>query len=137
MNIKYADNFRLLLNDKLCDIADAVLRYYDPCQKKENSCLITDDISDGSVHCCFHGPGSGCWLWRDGCQGRLISCKVWLCHPCFLKAPKDCVDTLQDIERIAIRYGLVRRPTLGDRYVGRDAQIRAAAEMEAKAKENK
>lgn len=132
MNMKYADNFKLLLNEKLCDIADAVLRYYDPCQLEENKCLITDDIAEGSCHCCFHYDGkTGCWLRRDGqCQVRVISCKVWLCDPAQTKADPDCLATLKDIERIAVRYGLVRTPLMGQRYAGRDLQRKAAKAKE-------
>jgi len=39
-----------------------------------------------------------------------------------LKNP-ECLDDLKDIERIALRYGLTRRPLLGERYVGMSAEL--------------
>lgn len=132
MNMGYADNFRLLLNEKLCDLADAVMRYYDPCKKGPDSCLVADNISAGGTeHCCFHSDKkTACWLWRDGCQVRVISCKVWLCAPAAEKAHPDCLETMKDIERIALRYGLVRQPLIGGRYAGRAEQIEAARRKE-------
>lgn len=117
--------FKILMNEKLCDLADAVLHYYNPCQRKDrSSCLVLDHTG---THCCSHSDGSHCPFYKyEACKFKCVRCKIMLCRSALneLKHP-ECLEDLKDIERIAIRYGLTRRPYLGDRYIGMGVELEA------------
>jgi hypothetical protein len=120
--------FKLLLNEKLCDVADAILHYYNPCNLKENACLLTDDMENDSVACCHFSKYDNingerkCQFWNGKCGFRNINCKIFLCATAIQTNP-ECVEDLKNLEIIAARYGLTRKPFLGQRYVGMAAEL--------------
>jgi len=121
--------FLLQLNEKLCDLVDVILLYYDPCKFGVNKCLVTDDIEGSDLHCCNnrYGQGLKCPFLKSGtepCKFRNISCKLWLCATAIENSP-ECVESLKDLEKFALRYGLTKRPLLGQRYVGMSAELAA------------
>lgn len=42
--------FKILLNQRLCDLADLILHYYNPCQFKDGGCLLCKDINTDHLH---------------------------------------------------------------------------------------
>jgi len=113
--------FKILLNEKLCDVADAILFYYNPCQLNGSKCLQGD-----ASYCCLFYPrehnGECKFLKEDGCHFRNIKCKTWLCETAIRKNP-ECVEALKVLESLAKMYGLARRPFLGERYVGKTEEV--------------
>lgn len=124
--------FKLLLNEKLCDLADAFLHYYDPCQRRDNTCLVCENIETSTVHCCYRtkwdrqdGDRHCAFLKNRSCGYRNISCKIWLCATA-MQANPECLSDFKAIEEIARHYDLVRRPFLGQGYAGRSEELAIA-----------
>ena len=127
--------FKMLMNERLYDLAEAVIHYYNPCQRSSRTtCLVIDRLGDVSKHCCFHSDGNHCPFYKNEvCQFKCVRCKIMLCRPALLELKNpECLEDLKDIERIALRYGLTRRPCLGDRYVGMTIEVEAMAKWKNK-----
>ncbi len=111
---------KLLLNEKLCDMADALMLYYDPCGIRDSACKGGDPNP-----CCVNsqfGRG-GCPFMRDGkCNFRNCDCKLWLCETAVKAADPKCIEALKMLEHFAKLFGLVRSPLIGERYSGADKQ---------------
>lgn len=123
---------KIYLNDKLCDIADAILMYYNPCQIKDGSCTLCEDMATDERHCCYRtnhkklDREQHCFfLGKNGCLFRNIKCKIWLCETAIRKTSPECVEALKALETFANIYGLTSRPMLGESYVGRKAECEA------------
>lgn len=121
--------FKILLNEKLCDLADAILHYYNPCRIRLDACLLSDAIGGAACGCCgergkFDKVAGGCQflLEKGRCGFRNIGCKLFLCAAAMKENP-DCVNDLRNLENLAKRHGLARRPYLGDRYAGRTREL--------------
>ena len=122
--------FKLVLNEKLCDLAEAILHYYNPCRRGKNSCFLYPEPVPGKG-CCYKTKFDDkdredrrCqFLSTEGCRFRNIGCKIWLCAPAIGRADLDCIESLRALEKVARRYGLMRRPFLGDRYVGKAEEL--------------
>lgn len=118
--------FKIYLNDRLCDIADTILMYYNPCQIKDGKCLL------GEKFCCFRtrfkrldGSEECQFLGENGCTINNLQCKIWLCETALRKTNPECVEALKGIEAFAKIYKLTDRPFLGESYVGRKAEREA------------
>jgi hypothetical protein len=113
--------FKIALNERLCDLAELILHQYNPCNQQNGSCVA------GSPNpCCSHTRFSkeGCPFSISGrCKFRTIWCKYWLCEMAIRNTVTDCVDTLKNIEQIGKRYGLIGRPYLGEDYVGKNFDL--------------
>jgi hypothetical protein len=77
-----------IIYDELYDLADRIIKKYNPCELSKNRCL------DGKF-CC-----EGCkYLSKDGCTTKALFCKVWLCKNARRKYPYvarllECIKTL-------------------------------------------
>jgi hypothetical protein len=121
--------FKILLNEKLCDLAEAILHYYNPCKFNGNSCLLSDKIGKETNSCCFRSKfdrsneDKVClFLKGRSCGFRNIGCKLFLCYFA-AQENLECVEDLKSLELIAKHYGLMRRPFLGDRYAGMTEEL--------------
>jgi hypothetical protein len=122
--------FKILLNEKLCDLADALLHYYNPCGCVNDICWVSKDPANKHLHCCintkFDKLGDETrvceFLQGNRCGFRNIGCKLFLCATAISKSPQ-CAQDFKDLENLARRYGLVRRPFLGERYAGRTEEL--------------
>lgn len=122
---------KIYLNEKLCDIADAILMYYNPCQIKDGSCTLCLDMATSEQHCCFRskfkkldGEQHCQFLGKNGCTFRNIKCKVWLCETAIRKTDPKCVSALKALEEFSKLYELTYRPYLGESYVGRKLELK-------------
>lgn len=98
--------FKILLHEKLCDLADLFLYYYKPCGIKNGKCLT------GSFPCCIgsrftQNSNEKChFLGLYGCKFKNVECKVYLCNKAFIKANVNCIKSLEAINTIAKIYVL-------------------------------
>lgn len=123
--------FKIVLNEKICDLAEAILHYYNPCELGKDSCLLSRKMGSNTVTCCYetlfdkHGDAERrCQFLKEegGCGFRNVFCKIWLCATAIQNSPQ-CVEDLKDLENLAKRYDLTRRPFLGQRYVGMTKEL--------------
>lgn len=108
------------LDKKLCEIAEALKGYYNPCQLKESTC-----IAGNPNPCCTTATVSGHGvcpnLGLDGCKDIHANCKLWLCMTAVKNTDPECVKAIQFLEKFAAVYGLARHPFTGSpHYVGAD-----------------
>lgn len=113
---------QILLNEKLCDIADALMYYYDCCQIRGSKCRVADENPCCTGRTIF---GEGCpFRHADKCGMRSCQCKLWICDTAVKATDPKCVAALQLLERFGNLFGLVRRPFIGSGYVGSDRPAR-------------
>ena len=109
---------RSFIDQKLCEIADALMHYYNPCEIQGSGCLAGKpnpcclDTSQASGMCQF-------WM-NDRCQFSNCDCKLWLCNTAAQYADPDCVSALKALESFARIFDLVKKPLIGDPYTGVD-----------------
>ena len=122
--------FKILLNEKLCDLIDAILYYYNPCQIKDNSCLLVNDMRNDKRQCCYRSHFASrtedkyCpFLKSDGCSFRNANCKIWLCETAIKNADPKCLESLKNLENISKIYTLGRGPYLREHCVGKNKEI--------------
>lgn len=109
----------IFLNEKLCDIADVLLDYYDCCGIEGASCKA------GEVNPCCTGKtkfGHPCPFWNGKCGFRNADCKLWLCETAVKSTDPKCVEALTLLEKFGLLFNLVRGPIIGQRYSGGDKQ---------------
>ena len=105
--------FKIALNEKLCDLVDVILYQYNPCKldRLNHKCFNRNNLD--KIPCCtfFHcSKGDVCvFLKKDGgCSFKNILCKVSLCELATMKADPECLKVLKLIQDIARMYGLMR-----------------------------
>ena len=99
MNLNNTE-FKILLQNKLCDVVDILLAYYNPCGIKVGG--ICNSVT-GKVFCChntnYESVTGGCVFLSDkGCKVKSLGCKVWLCNEIFDSIPRELKLTLKAIE---------------------------------------
>lgn len=107
---------KLLLNEKLCDIADALLLYYDCCQikpgKDEKSYTCRDGYPNQCNSCMgtrFSGPNQVCpFQYSHMCHFRNIECRAWVCSTVKEQVDSKCITGLKMLEDIAKLYGIMK-----------------------------
>ena len=110
----------ILLNDKLKDMAMAMMTYYDCCGIKGSACKGGDPNP-----CCVNsrfGRGTCPFLKEGGCSFRNAACSLWLCESAIKTTDPKCVEGLKLLEQFGALYGLVRKPFIGHPYSGADKQ---------------
>ncbi len=110
----------ILLNEKLCDIADALMCYYDCCSIKDSACKVADPNP-----CCINSQfGKGlCPFWiNNRCNFRHADCKLWICETAIKTTNPKCIEALKFLEQFARLYGIIRIPLIGESYAGADRQ---------------
>jgi hypothetical protein len=105
--------FKILLNQRLCDFAEEVLYHYNPCKlvRSEHRCINSDDLTRKVCCTFFHrSKGDPCvFLGKEGnCSFRNVLCKISLCEKAIENADPMCMKTLKLIEDIAQLHGLMR-----------------------------
>lgn len=103
--------FKLAMHHKLNEMADLVLRHYDPCQMKNGgaACLAGDPNP-----CCIRtrfkrwdSEDKRCYfLGEKGCTFLNLECKVWLCPIATEQAGQECVDALKAIQTLGKMFGV-------------------------------
>src|SRR3990167_3801292 len=114
------NDLKLFLNEKLCELADVMMTYYDCCHLRGSSCKAGDPNP-----CCKNSQfGKGlCPFWKNNrCNFRNCDCRLWLCETAVKTTDPVCVEGLKLLEQFAKLYGLVRTPLIGERYSGADKQ---------------
>lgn len=113
--------FRETLYRQLYYMTELVLNHYDPCQHKNGGCLVNKEknpcCTSGTV---FSNPRHAPCPYLDNgkCNHLNVSCKIWLCKTAMDNVDPTCVEMLKNIERIAIQFGWMDRPYLGEPYKG-------------------
>lgn len=124
--------FKLALNQKLCDLMDVLIYYYNPCQIKDGNCLRMRTIKDEYKFCCeLYAPkdDKSCnrkcvFLREDGsCGFRNIKCKLWFCETAIRGAAPEFIQAIKVLEEFGKLYKLAREPFLGKGYVGRSKEV--------------
>ena len=112
--------FKLALNERLCDLADLMLHQYNPCQQQNGACVAGDPNP-----CCSNTRfgRTGCPFWGGKCKFRTIWCRNWLCEIAIRNTKPECVDVLKHVQEIGRIYGLIGKPFLGENYVGRASDV--------------
>lgn len=105
------------INQKIIEIGQALMSYYDPCQHRNGTCKAGDPNPCCSGHTIF---GQGCPFWHDRCTFINADCVLWICETAVKSTDPKCVEALQLLERLGHLYGLVRRPLIGEPYKGAD-----------------
>lgn len=95
-------DFRIILHNKLCEVADLFMRQYNPCQWWENKCI------KGTPDCCRNinyeqlKDANNClFLGRNGCSIETLGCKLWFCNEVFDAMPRELKLALKSLEIIA------------------------------------
>jgi len=102
--------FKLLLHQKLCDLADLFLYQFDPCKLTKNgqACLLGDPNpcctrtrfkrEDGKPICKF--------MVDNKCQFENIECKTWFCPKVKEQGNPKCIKSLEALYVIAKLFEL-------------------------------
>lgn len=94
--------FRIYLHRKLCDMADLLIYYYNPCGwecghcKANKTCCHLHQLKTGDGLCDFLDEGR--------CNLPNIKCKTWFCDQVSLPAPLQ--ESLNSLISIAKEYGM-------------------------------
>lgn len=109
----------LFLNQKLIEIAGAMMEFYSPCDLHGSSCRAGDPNP-----CCINSQFRKglCPFWMNGCEFKNCDCKLWICETAIKTTDPKCVEALILLEQFGRLYGLVREPLIGDPYIGADKQ---------------
>jgi hypothetical protein len=107
----------LIMNEKICDIADALILYYDPCKMNGSACKAGDPNP-----CCKHTRfgTDGCPFWDGKCDFRNAKCKLWFCETAIKDTDSRFIDSIKTLEQLGKLYALTSRPFLGQGYIGAD-----------------
>lgn len=118
--------FLCLLDQRLSDLADVLILYYDPCGVGSP----TNDTCRRGHWCCygrhflpFNESGVCPLLGESGCTVKRASCKLWFCETALRAMDPKCLDAFRVLEGLVKLYELGGRPWLGQRYVGRTDEI--------------
>lgn len=108
---------QLFLNEKLCDMADALILFYDPCQMKGSVCKV----GNPNPCCAYTRFGKdGCPFWHGKCEFRNAKCKLWFCETALKNADPKFIESVKILEQMAKLYTFTRHPLLGESYIGAD-----------------
>jgi hypothetical protein len=104
--------FKIHLHNKLCDVADLLMFYYDPCKlDKDGNC------PGGTIgKCCYRTyyekkDGMGCIFLSDKhCTVRNFGCKIWFCFEAFDRFPRELKLVFKALEIIDRVFALSEYP---------------------------
>lgn len=107
----------ILLNEKVCDIADALMLYYNPCELHDFKCKAGNPNS-----CCKHTRfGDGvCPFLKTTCTFRNTKCKLWFCATVLKDIDPKFINSIKILEQFSDLYSLISKPFIGQPYVGAD-----------------
>lgn len=106
---------RIFLDQKLCDIADALLKHYNCCDIQGSGCRVKDPNP-----CCLMKThlGKPCPFWKGYCDFRNSNCKLWLCETACNASDPNCIKGMLLLEQFGEVFGINRKPLIGDSYIG-------------------
>jgi len=108
---------QLFLNEKLCDMADALILFYDPCQMKGSVCKV----GNPNPCCAYTRFGKdGCPFWNGKCGFRNAHCKLWFCYTAMKGTNPKVVEAFTLLEKVGQLFELVDKPIIGQGYIGAD-----------------
>lgn len=116
--------FKIALNERLCDLAELFLYQYDPCRIRGGACLAGDPNP-----CCVYtrfnenGKAEGCPHWKGQCNYRNIWCRHWLCDTAVKSTKSECFEVIKRIQEIGRSFGLIGEPFFGSSYKGADKPL--------------
>ena len=89
--------FKLALNERLCDLVELMLHQYNPCNQQDGGC-----VAGKPNPCCTNTRfgKTGCPFFDGKCKVRLIWCKYWLCEIAIRNTKPECVEVLKHIQEI-------------------------------------
>jgi hypothetical protein len=97
--------------DAIYDIANGLLRKYNPCKHDSDGICEEDRLHHNGRK---HGCCGGCkWLTSKGCRVRALSCKLWLCPGVEWSRNGELTSKLFKLKAIAYKYHLatsIRQP---------------------------
>ena len=103
--------FKIQLHNKLCEVSDLLMFFYDPCHWENGKCKY------GVTNCCHHtyyerrDACGGCiFLGEKGCTVKNLGCKIWFCNEAYDKLDGKYKRTLKALEIIARIYALSTFP---------------------------
>ena len=108
-----------ILEEKLCDMADALMVYYDPCHIVGNTCKVGDSNPCCTTITCY---GSPCRYWQGECTYRNSTCKLWVCRTSVDSTDPKCIQGMTLLAQFGLLFGITKRPIIGTGYVGADRQ---------------
>ena len=112
-------DLKLLLNEKISDIADALMFYYDCCGIRGSECKA------GNPNPCCTGRtkfGNGCPFWKGKCTFRNADCKLWLCQTAIDSTDQKCISALKLLSEFSLLFDIATNPIIGKPYCGGDKQ---------------
>lgn len=115
--------FKALVNQKLCDLADLLILHYDPCARRQGQCRRGYSCCYGRWYLPFNQEGRCPLLGDSGCTVRDASCKLWFCESVLRQADPKCIEAFYALEKVLKVFELGGHAFLGERYVGRTAEI--------------
>lgn len=107
------------LDQKLVEIVDVLLVYYDCCGMRDATCKAYPKRN----RCCENGHfGKGlCPFWMNNkCQYSNADCKLWLCRTALSSTDPKCVKALSILSEFALLFDLATHPIVGEPYSGGD-----------------
>ena len=104
------------LEQKLCELANLLIEEYNPCQIKNSGCLVSED----NPCCKISRFGRPCPYMQGECKNKNIECKLWFCETALKNMSDECKMEFYTLEKIAKTLNLIKRPFLGDPYIGAD-----------------
>ncbi len=110
------EELKQLLESKLYEMADAMMLFYDPCHIEGGACKAGDPNP-----CCKHTRfGDPCPFLDHGCHNPNAWCRLWICRTAIASTNPKCVEGLTLLEHFGNLFDIVRKPMIGQAYVGAD-----------------
>lgn len=106
------------LEQKVCEIADILMKEYDPCKWNGDACLVGNPSP-----CCIHTRfgKNGCPFSKDRkCIHPNAHCKLWFCYTAVKSMDPKVVEAFTLLERFGNLFGFVGKPFIGQGYRGAD-----------------
>lgn len=107
------------IRDSLIKLSDILMDYYNPCEIYGSRCRVGDPNP-----CCKHtifGEGV-CPFLKETCTNPNVDCKLWFCETAINNMEPECIESFKALEQLARVHKLIRKPFLGQPYVGADKQ---------------
>lgn len=115
--------FKVLLDQRICDLADVLMLHYNPCGVGNGKCRRGYWCCYGRHWLPFNAEGACPLLDESGCTVRRAGCKLWFCETVLREVDSRCVAAFRVLEGLLKLYELSGRPWLGERYVGKAAEV--------------
>ena len=103
------------MEQQLKEITREIIKQYNPCHREGSKCLVGNPVP-----CCEQEFTKKVCEQKTstGCSDIPLECSTWLCRTALSQIDPDCLKLLKEIEMIGKHYGFIKRPFLGERYVG-------------------